>query len=643
MRKIAILAVGVAALVAAPVAKGDYATASKRRANAAPAKAFRSCTGLVRYARRHALRTIEPRRLVSPVPLGSPLTVPVAAPERGAPDAPAATQPQPLLDHSPTNVQEAGVDEPDIVKTDGSRIFAIAAGKLHAVDVTGKGPRLAGSLALEGSDHQLLLDRDRLLVISTSYPEIVPLPGIEPGPPVVRATSILPFESKTVLSEVDVSDPASMRIVRTLTVDGTYVSSRLNGRTARVVIASWPRALEPLPAAGAAAQGRNETRRQLRRAPRSRWLPSYVLERKRTGKSTTRSLVRCRAVRRAQSFSGLDLLTVLTIDLAKGLPPVDTDGLMSDAQIVYASARNLYVATQRWVQPELVQRLVGQTSTAIHKFAADETDSTVYRASGEVPGFLLNQFSLSEHRGFLRVASTEEPSWLESPGGRGSESFVTVLDEQSGALATVGRVGGIGHGERIYSVRFIDDVGFVVTFRQTDPLYTVDLSTPTKPSVLGELQILGYSAYLHPVGGDLLIGVGQDATPQGRTLGTQLSLFDVSDLHRPARLHRRAIGYGSSSEVEYDHHAFLYWPASGLAVLPLQAYARDRGTQEFAGAIGFRIGRSSGIEEAGRITHPGQPVRRALVVGNRLYTVSEGGVEASSLDTLAELAWAPFG
>jgi beta propeller domain-containing protein len=192
-------------------------------------------------------------------------------------------------------------------------------------------------------------------------------------------------------------------------------------------------------------------------------------------------------------------------------------------------------------------------------------------------------------------------------------------------------------------VRFIGDDGYVVTFRQTDPLYTLDVGTPTAPKVLGELKILGYSAYLHPVGEGLLLGVGQDATPEGRRLGTQLSLFDVADLRNPVRLHHQTLTAGSSSEVEYDHLAFMYWPATGLTVIPVESWL---GSRPFVGAAGFRVSRG-GIAALGNLTHPvaepwmGQ-IRRSLVVGERVFTVSDSGILASPIDTLRGGAWIPF-
>jgi uncharacterized secreted protein with C-terminal beta-propeller domain len=204
-------------------------------------------------------------------------------------------------------------------------------------------------------------------------------------------------------------------------------------------------------------------------------------------------------------------------------------------------------------------------------------------------------------------------------------------------------VGGIGRGEQIQAVRFLGDAGYVVTFRHVDPLFTIDLSKPDAPRVAGELKLLGFSAYLHPVSAGLLLGVGQDATPQGAQLGIQLSLFDVSDLAHPVRVAQRRVASSSSSEVQWDHHAFLYWAPRRLAVLPVAVF--DNGSEAFLGAIGFRIGPAA-IDEVGRVSHDSAAypvsVRRAVVIGARLFTVSDLGVKASALSTFADEAWVPF-
>lgn len=618
MRKIAALTLLLAlAGAAAPVEAADNARRAKARLTA-----FKSCGELLRYARANGVRTVGPWGFGA-----SGVPGPVAETARSA--APAA-------DHSTTNVQEAGVDEPDIVKTDGKRILAVAQGKLHYVDVTGARPRLRDTLKLgESFGHELLVDGDRAVVVSTTGGP-VPLPVVRMGPT---------FADKTVLTEVAVGD-GTLRVVRTLTVDGGYLSARLTGSTARVVVRTFPNVKIDPPPSGTpedqrAAEARNE--KAVARAPLRSWLPRYELKVRKTGRVKRAHLANCRSVSRPARFSGLGLVTVLTLDLTKGIDPVDSDAVMSNGEIVYASTGSLYVATQTWIDPDNVkeEREPPKIETALHAFHASEAPRTSYRASGRVPGYLLNQWSLSEHRGAIRVASTTMPLWWPATEGAESESLVTVLEPRGGELVQVGRVGGLGKGERIYAVRFIGDKGYVVTFRQVDPLYTLDLADHDRPVVRGELKIEGYSAYLHPVGDDLLLGVGQDATAEGRTTGTQVSLFDVSDARKPTRLDRLTLP-GGSSEAEWDHHAFLWWPKTRLAVIPIQVFPQRGGGDVDVGAVGVRVTRSS-VARAGRLEHNANaPIRRSLVVRDTLYTFSDAGLKASDLDSFADRGWVGF-
>jgi hypothetical protein len=620
--------VTLAALALAPAAsvasQGGTAEAAKRTRAAKQLRleAFGSCTGLIRYGRRFAPRGPGAG---PPVPVAEDLTF--IPPLRDPPGGPGPPLPPPrsqegadaVQDDSGTNVQEAGVDEPDIVKSAGGRIFAIAGARLNAVDAGEL--TLLDSLELRGSGHQLLLSGTRVLVISQDD---------SAG----SSGRIRAFDEVTQLTEVDVSDPAAMTVLRTERIRGVHVSSRLTGHTARVVVWSRPRAATE-PAFRSRLRG---------------WLPRRVLRSKVTGRLRFRQAARCRRVLRPAAFSGTDTLTVLTVDLSKGLPAVDSDAILSGGQIAYASKDSLYVATPRWTpEPVGSQTPPEDAGTLIHRFDISDDDSTSYRASGRVPGYLLNQFSMSEHRGVLRVASTEEPAWWPGRTDAQSESRVTTLDARGGALVELGHAGGLGKGERIYAVRFIDDAGYVVTFRQTDPLYTLDLAKPVHPRVAGELKILGYSAYLHPIGGDLLLGVGQDANERGATLGTQLSLFDVSELERPRRLRHLTVEESSSSDVEYDHHAFLWWAPSKLAVLPVHSYAfTEEDTPPFSGAIGFGVERSSGISERGRAVHDADsdhwpwPIERTLVVGGRLFTLSQLGLEMNAMADLSEQRWLGF-
>jgi len=572
---------------------------------------FDGCNDLVRYGRDHAPRVLnhEPDFIQ-----GAALeaTDESEGPQDGGPQS----APPPGADDSPTNVQEPGIDEPDIVKTDGSRIFAIAGDSLHSVDVSGAAPVLLDSVRLEGYSHEMLLSGDRLLVFSQVYSDpIAGTPG-KIGPADVES------RPGVLLVELDASDPAALTVLRTQQVPGEYLSSRLNGTTARIVISSYP------PALGKGAKLRSRV---------SGWLPSSVLKDRVAGTKTKSRLTDdCEEVQHPTRFSGLGLLTVLTVDLARGLPAVDADGLMTDVETVYASAQSLYVATGRWSPNFRPLR-----STAIHRFEASDPQSTNYSASGEVPGSLLNQFSLSEHEGYLRAATT-----VEANKRRDDVSHLTVLAEGpgSGDLAEVGHLDGIGLGEQIRSVRFIGDAGFIVTFRRIDPLHAIDLSLPSQPSLAGDLEIPGFSSYLHPLTPDLLLGLGQNISEDGDFLGTQLSLFDVSNLAQPIRLFERTILNGQSS-AEFDHHAFLYWPPEKLVVLPISLFADKPYKASFSGAIGLNVDASIGIADRGLIDHPAKrppEVLRSLVVGDRLFTLSEVGIEMEALATLAEQAWLPF-
>ncbi len=563
-----------------------------------------------------------------------------------APSAPSAS-----ATYSTTNNQEAGVDEPDIAKTNGSTIFTVSEGRLYAVAVGGVGgPSLAGSVDLgsDGYDGQLLLRGSRLIVISTSG-YAIPLAGVGLAPmTVASAIAPLPYGPRTTVREVDVHDPAAMKVTRTMTIDGSFVDARQNGATARLVISSQPR--------GIAFAGE-------RRTPAA-WVPSRRFHSALTGRSYVRPVAPCRTIRRPVDFSGLGMLTIFTLDLDRGLYTADTTALMADAQVVYGSSTSLYVATQKWLDPRLaVDRLPSAESTVINRFDVSDPTRTTLVGSGVVSGYLLNQFSLSEYKGFLRVATTSRPVWWPGGPAVASESAVTVLGPGGGGvLAPVGRVSGLGAGQQIYSVRFVDDTGYVVTFRQVDPLYTIDLRVPSAPRVAGQLELAGYSAYLHPISPGLLLGIGQDVGSGNEPSGTQVELFDVSNPSAPRLVQRTTLGGGSSSEVQYDHHAFLFWPPTGLAVLPVQIYPSQpvpvsgsgvvapapavAPSPGFVGAIGYHVD-GSGIAEVGRIAHAAvggyaPAIRRSIVVGQRLFTISTAGVLASDLTSLSPAGFAAF-
>jgi uncharacterized secreted protein with C-terminal beta-propeller domain len=524
---------------------------------------------------------------------------------------------------SGTNTHEAGVDEPDVVKTDGKRIVTISnRGVLKVIDATSR--QVTGSLALTGSGDgngktavmatELLLAGDRALVLGADYSRDTAVAGPQ-------------------LTLVDLA--GAPKVIGRYTTDGALVDARQIGSTVRVVVRSAPRLEFPDTSRLDTDEARLAANRSaIAAAPLSAWLPRWSVEDP-AGKRTD-GQVDCTAVSRPAQYSGTAMLTLFSFDLGKApLGSGDPVTVVADGDTVYANGPSLYVGNdQRWrvMSAPMVKRPGGAPPkiepprTQLFKFDISGAGRPRFVAAGEVPGWLLNQYSLSEWDGHLRVATTD------GMGEQQTASTVYVLRQNGGQLVETGHVGGLGKGERIYSVRFIGTAGYVVTFRQTDPLYTLDLGDPSTPKVVGELKITGYSAYLHPGGAGRLIGIGQEANGQGRTQGTQISLFDVHDPARPARLAQHQIP-GAHSEAEFDPHAFLYWPQTGLLVVPLS-------DQDQQGALVLSVSDKT-ITEVGTVHHPVRysGIRRSLLIGGTLWTLSDQGLKANDAATLAEQSW----
>lgn len=564
--------------------------------------------------------------------------------QKNVPDAPtAATPPTQQQGHSTTNVHEQGVDEPDIVKTDGKRVVSIADGKLRVIDVASRA--ITGTVDLgERRASQLLVSGDRALVVADS-----PVPMLKPSLPPDRPS----FAPETA-TELVLVDLKGLKEISSLKTDGFYLDARQIGGTARVVVRSQPRLPWVYPDQTTNEAGSLRRNKEiLQSEPISSWLPRYELSE--NGAKSSGTLVDCANVSRPTAPSATSMLTVLTFELSGQLGTGQPVSIVADGDTVYGTDRSLYIADDHRLLPELPARPPVQRpiTTAIHQFDIGNPGPPKHVASGDVNGTLLNQYSLSEHEGVLRVATTtgtETRCCWRMPADvvpqqdiapAPSESFVTTLRREGNQLAKVGQVGGLGKGERIYSVRFIGKLGYVVTFRQTDPLYTLDLSDPKQPRVTGELKITGFSAYLHPAGDGKLIGVGQEATEQGRTTGTQVSLFDVANPASPQRLAQYHLP-NSNSEAQFDPHAFLFWPQDGTLVIPVSA---NRTNYEVSSLV-LRV-EGNQLRDTGRIVEPSSPnnyggPRRTIVIGDQLWSISNAGVQVTARSGLAQQAWLPF-
>jgi len=676
-------------------------------------RAFDACETFLTHLQNNALDVVGPWGLdgnyiyggiavTDTLESGNDSASTTAAAAEFAADAPQAARASDLeagTDFSTTNVQEVGVDEPDLVKTDGRRILAIAQNKLHLVVLEGAGPRLVDSIRLPDDTwvQDMLFDGDRVLLLASS--------SGGRGTPIAAGRSSLPANGwwpVSVLIQVDIENDRTLQTSRRLYLDGQQLSARVVDGVARIVVQSVPTGLNfVFPEGGglrAERRAEDANRRVIEDSTIENWLPYFVLEDGSGQVLDEGTLVKCENTYYPEEFSGLNMLNVVTVDIAgAGLSAPDAVSVLADGQIVYASTESLYVATNRWVPWQQFEQAANSgeviesptITTGIHKFDITDPTTSTYVASGEVPGSVLNQFSLSEYEGVLRIATTHETQWWDER--QESSSSLYTLEPRDGVLEIMGEVNDLGRGERIFAVRYLGDLATVVTFRQTDPLYTIDLADPTNPTVLGELKINGYSAYLHPIGDDLVIGVGQDATDQGQTTGTQVSLFDISDRANPVRIDQWSLP-GSYSDTEWDARAFLWWGPSELAVIPVNSWGwnpeLDR-EEAFFGAIGLRVSDGK-ITEVGRVSQqnprqvkecysedgsvtigevdpaaavgddliapsPGggdcweywdtdwqSQIQRTLVIGDDLFTVSQKGLLSVNLNTFTETGSVAF-
>lgn len=501
-----------------------------------------------------------------------------------------------------TNVQEAGVDEPDVAKSDGRLLVRVEpggwGGRLVVADVTGATVRETARLDLpDVVDPELLLVGDAVVVVGADR-------EAERG---AEGTRLL---------RVDVSDPGAPVVTDTVTLDSALLSVRQHGSVLRFVVESGLPDL-PFGAPGRGGpRGRAEEDAALERnleAVRATtvddWLP-HVTTYAADGTSRTSRLLACEDVALPAGPGSADgstpgTVAIVGLDAAEPLDDLgatddsdDSDdagsgdagpedaggaqgvGVAVGTDLVYASTERLYLATSgaasgccwmfdgvtSWRGGPLTGSRVAlpepDGTSELHEFVLEGTGAT-YTASGEVDGAIRDRWSMDEHDGVLRVAvgpTVETGNW---------SSIVVLADTGDGRLDEVGRVDRIGPREDIEAVRWFGDLALVVTFRQVDPLYTVDLADPARPQVVGELKIPGFSAYLHPLGPHRLLGVGEGPVPSrrgGESWGAQAGLFDLADLAEPRRLDVESWAPGTRHVAATDPRAFTWLPGSRTAL-----------------------------------------------------------------------------
>ncbi len=478
-----------------------------------------------------------------------------------------------------TNNQVAGVEEADLVKTQGDRIYQLAGGKLNIMlGWPANQAKFLGSMKIEGTPLEMYVsDAGQAQVISSSgVPNgeniLASNPGFsraEPGFPLALA-----LEPVVVVTTVDTSNPQTPSILSTRSFRGTYLSSRKIGDDLRLVVTEpfgqlntfmdriVQGAIDTLSFDPVNAAEIEQLVRDLVEVYKKRIQAKTIQDWLRTGdpNGTGPQIGLCEKVYGPNYETDLGISRIITIKKGVELP-LETV-LLSKVNGLYASQESLYLSTLHFPDGK------NQQGTVLHKFNWESSGNSLYRGSGQVDGVLLNQFSMDEYQGFLRVAAT-----AQDPQTRQNINKISVLSEGEGVLETRGATPNLAQGERIYSVRFAGPRGFLVTFRQVDPLFTLDLKDPTQPKVVGELKIPGFSSYIHMMDDNTLLTIGRGGTGVS-TANTKLSVFDVSNLALPKEVKSFVIenrGW-NSSEAERNHKAFTYYDQKGVLAIPMNGY-----------------------------------------------------------------------
>jgi uncharacterized secreted protein with C-terminal beta-propeller domain len=553
-------------------------------------------------------------------------------------------------EYSKTNVQVEGVDEADIVKSDGEYLYIVSGNNLTIVKAyPPEEAAVVSKITLDGGIAGIFINGNKLAIFETSYSTYLLYDGVA-----VRESSstaeekredseIAPEGGKTVKYEpptttvkvYDTSDKVNPVLTRDFVIDGNYFSSRMVGDYVYVVVTMY----------------------------------TYLTE-------TDIALPRVQEDNDVETIQATDIYYCKLSDSSYTFTTIAAVNINNDAQEpthetivlggtsgIYVSQNNIYLAFPDYSYQE------GETmKTAIQRVKIDGQTITI-EASGEVPGYVLNQFSMDEHNGYFRVATTVQNWNMRTfAAEQTSKNNVYVLDMD---LNIVGTLEDLAPGEQIYSARFMGNRCYVVTFRNIDPLFVIDLTNPTAPTVLGELKVTGYSGYLHPYDENHIIGIGKETDYDAEEdfawyQGVKISLFDVTDVSNPVELDKFEIGdRGTQSPVLYDHKSLLFDKEKNLLVIPVAVAEIDEGDYPdgvpdwahgdyvWQGAYVLDIS-LEGIDLRGKITHMEEGavdgggyryyydysdyvVNRAFYMDDVLYTVSNMKVKMNNLETLAEI------
>lgn len=547
--------------------------------------------------------------------------------------------------YSTTNIQVEGVDEADIVKTDGEYIYGLKENTREVVIVKAypvEEARLVSRITFEDNEtpQEMFVDGNNLMIIGYKYDsdggEITPLLN----------KSIYPYHTSLSFVKIySVFNHEKPQLRRDLEFQGSYQTSRKIDDYAYLVINDYKYWSE-----------------EMRNKPEL-LLPQYQED------GELKSLCSCNEVKTVLPFEYPNYLNIISISISDYSEAIQKEVTLGGSDNVYASLKNLYVANTTYERDNSILEEMfdyiwpTKEITTVYKFNLDQGKIS-YDIKGLVDGRVLNQFSMDEFEDHFRIATTE--GHVNQMGG-GSSNNVYVLDQD---LNIVGAVENMAPGEQIYSARFMGKKGYVVTFKKVDPFFTLDLSNPKNPKVLGKLKIPGYSDYLHPLDENHILGLGKNTVEAQEGgfawyQGIKMAIFDVSDFANPKELYKTEIGdRGTDSYALHDHKAFLYDRERELLVIPValaeipeQQKSQTEepntyGTFTFQGAYVYKVNLKDGFKLKGRVTHyddgfnedryyyyygDEKSVKRALYIEDNLYTISGEIIKVNDLDDLKEI------
>jgi inhibitor of cysteine peptidase len=528
------------------------------------------------------------------------------------------------LDYSGTNIQVAGVDEADKVKTDGTYLY-IARGTIVyiASAYPPQDARLLSKINLNAQVGDLYIASDKLVVFSQNNTAF----NVEPSTKMPSIMPPIPIKQTTNIRVYDVSDREKPTLDREIKVEGSYVASRMIGNYVYIIAQKGAWLIE------------------------SKAQPPMIQDGSETYQIQPTDIL----YYRNSTEPSYSYTTIMSINTQHPEVSLQSENLLLGfSSTVYVSQKNLYITVSNW------------SNTTIHKISL--TSGMIKPvAEGTVPGWVLNQFSMDESDEYFRVATTTGRLWWGWRRGTTADqsSAVYVLDQN---MKTVGKLEGLAPKEDIYSARFMGDRCYIVTFKKIDPLFVIDLTNPTSPTILGKLKIPGYSNYLHPYDENHVIGLGKNTVEAEEGdfawyQGIKISLFDVTDVSNPKEEAMIEVGdRGTDSPALSDHRAFLFSRERSLLVIPIleakinpdqysgSPPANAYGDYVYQGAYVFDVS-LRGITLRGRITHlqddallksgywfdSEYSVERSLYIGDNLYTISGRMVKINSLTDLKEL------